>query len=166
MDLKERASMADITFIYTFVERASGKVFYVGQTRHVGRRMNEHRRDLKRCQHTPLYVYMRDNNLELFRNVDVCLVGYAKTRAEAAQMEADLIERYRETVVNVVKFDSRKYSTDPRYLKVRCVDTGETWHAVAAACEHFGLTRYKLTKAIERGQPVNGHKLEFVKCRD
>lgn len=163
LSLRERSEMANVTFVYLFVERGSGKVFYVGTTRYVGRRMNEHRRDLKRNKYTPLYVYMRDNDLELFRNVDVQLVELVRSRDEAAKLEAAYIERYKDTVVNVVKLDTRKYSTDPRYLKVRCVDTGEVFHAVSAACTKIGVSRYKLTKAIESGAKINGYKFEFVK---
>lgn len=166
MDLKQRSLMANVVFVYLLVTCDTDTVFYVGTTRCVGRRLNEHRNYLLRSHRTPLYVYMRDHDLELFRNVYVKLVAYARSREEAAQIETAYIERYKDTVTNVIKHDSRKYSTDPRYIKVRCVDTGQIWHAVKPAARAFGISRYKLTKAIERGELIDGHKLEFIKCRD
>lgn len=164
LTLKERADMANnVCFIYLFVETETDTVFYVGSSKMIGRRLNEHRRDLKRPSRTPLYIYMRDHNLELFKNVEVRIVAYAKTREEASDIESEYIERYKATVTNVIKHDSRKYSTDPRYLKVRCVTTGEIFHAVKPVCEKYKVSRYLLTKAIRRGEAINGFKFEFIK---
>lgn len=163
MTLQERAKTANVFFVYLFEEVSTKTIFYVGVTRYVGRRMNEHRRDKGRIKRNPLYVYMRDNDLELFRNVEVRLVAFAHSREEANKLEAEYIERYKDTVTNTVKFDTRKYCTDPRYLKVRCITTGEEFHAVSPVCEKYGITRYKLVKAIENGTEINGLKFEFIK---
>lgn len=164
LTLQERSKMANVFFVYLFEEVETKKVFYVGVTKFIGRRMNEHKRDrsVGRGKRTPLYVYMRDNDLELFKNVEVRLVGYTHDRVEASRMESEYIKKYADTVQNLVKTDTRKYSTDPRYRKVRCITTGETFHAVKPVCDKYKISRHHLVKFIERGEEIDGLKFEFI----
>ena len=159
--LADRSKLANILFVYLFERTDTKEVFYVGVTKYVGRRLNEHRRDLKRVKTTPLYVYMRDNDLELFKNVEVRLVAYCNSRDDANLIEAEYIEKYKNTVVNFIELDTRKYLTDPRWIKIKCVDTNEIFNDVMSCCRKFNVTRYKLMKAIDNNQAINNHK--FIK---
>ena len=161
LSLKERSKLANVFFVYLFEERKTKKIICVGMTKYVGRRMREHKTDMLR-KNNNLYVYMRDNDLELFKNVDVKLVDFCKTREEAAQKESELIKKYHDTVKNLVTLDTRKYSTDPRYLKVKCLTTGELFYAVAPVIKKFNVSRYKLFKAIKNKQAINGFMFDFV----
>lgn len=164
MNNQEKAKLAAQTkFIYIFREIKTNKVIYVGQTKFLGRRLNEHRTALKEKNYAGIYVYMRENNLEFFKNVEVVIVGYTQSREEACKLEAELIKRYATTVQNNVKYDTRKYNTDPRFRQVECVETGEIFGAITFLMEKLNLSRYHINKAIMANKPIYGFHYRYVK---
>lgn len=164
MTKQEAAKLAGQTyFIYTLREIKSGTVIYVGRTRYMGRRLTEHRGSLADPEnHAGIYEYMREHDLQFFVDVEVCIVDYKQKREEATQRETELIQLYKDTVKNTVLVDTRKYNTDPRFRKVRCITTGEEFWAVNPVLEKFGMSRYLLVKAIENKTEICGHKFEWI----
>lgn len=151
-------------FVYVFREINTQKIIYVGVTRYIGRRLAEHRKALKdNTCYTAIYVYMRANNLEFFKDVEVTIVDHCDHRGLAAQRESSIILKHRSTVLNQQKFDSRAHNTDPRHKAVRCVTTGEEFWAMKPVTEKFKVSRYLLRKAIENNKPIHsGEYFEFI----
>lgn len=164
MNKREAAKLAGQTvFIYLFREIKTGKIIYVGQTKYIGRRLNEHRASLADIHnHKGIYHYMRDNNLEFYRDVEICIVREVFGRDLASKIESEYIEKYKDTVQNIVTVDSRKYNTDPRLKKVRNVTTGEVFWAVQPVMEKYKISRYFLDKAIKRKDVIAGCLFEYV----
>ena len=159
--LYQRALMANIAYVYLFEEIKTGKINYVGTTRYIGRRLHEHRESLK-DNTAPIYVYMREHNLQFFKDVIIKIVDFCESREEAAKVEQSYIEKYKDTVQNLVKLDTRKYCTDPRWRKVWCVTTNERFNCIKLACEKAKTSRYKLMKASENREYINGLYFEFI----
>lgn len=164
MTKQESALLAgSAKFIYLFKEIKTGKIIYVGQTRYLGRRLTEHRKGINDIKnHASIYLYMRENNLKLFTDVEVVIVDYTQDRQQAEKIEAELIDKYSDTVLNTVKYDTRKYNTDPRFKKVLCVDTGEIFWAVKPVLEKYNISRYFLDKAINNGTEIAGHIFKYI----
>ena len=154
---EKAASIAGKTyFIYMFREIESHKPIYIGRTRYVGRRMTEHRKALgDEKNYAPIYVYMRENNLQFFEDVEVVICDYVQDGALAVKREAELIEKHKDTVLNLQKIDTRQHNTDPRHKPVICITTGERFWAMKPACERYNVSRYLLRKAIENKEPIS-----------
>lgn len=165
MTQAERATKAGQTYyVYLLVETETNAVIYVGQTRYLGRRINEHiSSTLDSKNHAPLYIYLRGRRLALFEGVDVKVIARVFSRQESEIKESELIEKYKDTCLNKVKLDTRRYNTDPRHKKVKCVTDGREWWAVAPAEQDTGISRYKIEKSIKTKTPVNGLQFEWVR---
>lgn len=165
MNKQEAALRAgSVLFLYLFKEIKSGKVIYVGQTRYLGRRFNEHLSSLKDLKnHAAIYEYMRNNNLEFFRDVEISVIARCFDRTEIEALETEYINKYSDTIQNTVKIDTRKYNTDPRFKKVRNITTGEVFWAVQPVMEKYNVSRYLLEKAINTKTPIAGCLFEWVK---
>lgn len=164
MTKQESAKLAGSTkFIYLFKEIKTGKVIYVGQTKYLGRRLNEHRQAISDTKnHTAIYLYMRENNLQLFKDIEICIVDYTQDREKAELIETSLINKYKDTVLNIVKYDTRKYNTDPRFKKVKCIETGEIFWAVKPVLEKYNISRYFLDKAIKNKTKIANLTFEYI----
>lgn len=164
MTQKEKAMMAGQTyFVYGFLEVSTDNIIYIGVTRYVGRRLNEHRNGLKNTKnYTAIYVYMREHNLEFFRDVKVVILDYIIGRQNAQNLESDYIKKYSNTALNKVKIDTRKYNTNPTWKKVVCVTTGEIFSNVKSACEKFNTSRYLLNQAIIKNTDINGFRFKYL----
>lgn len=164
MNKKEAADRAgSVLYLYLFKEVKTGKVIYVGQTRFLGRRITEHIRALKDLRnYAAIYVYMRNHNLEFFRDVEISIIFRGFDRAEMEALETEYINKYSTTVQNMIKVDTRKYNTDTRFKKVRCITTGEVFWAVNPVLEKYNISRYFLEKAIRNKTKIAGCLFEFV----
>lgn len=164
MNKKEAADRAgSVLYLYLFKEVKTGKVIYVGQTRFLGRRITEHIRALKDLRnYAAIYVYMRNHNLEFFRDVEISIIFRGFDRAKMEALETEYINKYSTTVQNMIKVDTRKYNTDPRFKKVRCITTGEVFWAVNPVLEKYNISRYFLEKAIRNKTEIAGCLFEFV----
>ena len=154
---KESAKLAgQASFIYLLREIKTNKIIYVGCTRYVGRRLTEHKSSLlDEKNRAAIYMYMRENNLKFFVDVEFNIVDYIQDREQAQIIESQLIDKYKATALNTIKYDTRKYNTDPRFKKVRCVTTGEEFWAVQPVLEKYNVSRYLLDKAITNQEPIH-----------
>ena len=78
-------------FIYLFRVKKTREVIYVGSTKAIGKRLNEHRRAFREPKHQlPIHIYMKENHLKLFDDVEVCIVEYLSegTEEQALELEA------------------------------------------------------------------------------
>lgn len=105
---------------------------------------------------------MRNHNLEFFRDVEISIIFRGFDRAEMEALETEYINKYSTTVQNVIKVDTRKYNTDPRFKKVRCITTGEVFWALNPVLEKYNISRYFLEKAIRNKTEIAGCLFEFV----
>lgn len=160
---QERAKKAgQVLFVYTLNETKTGNVIYVGVTRYLGRRMAEHVRSQETTK-AAIYVYMREKGIKLFSGVTLTVVDKVFGREEANKIETELISKHKATAQNGIVYDTRKYNTDPRHHKVRCITNGKEYWAVKPVTEEYNVTRYKLDKAIRNKTPIHsGELFEYI----
>lgn len=163
-DLKQRAMKAGNTYYVYTIKDLFGNVRYVGYTRYLGRRINEHINALANRQFSQgIYAYMFEHNLQFFEDMVFEIVARVYSREDAQKIEANLILIHSATAQNIQKYDTRKHNTDTRLKPVKCVTTGETFWAIKPCCEKFNISRYLLVKAIENNKPIStGELFEYL----
>ena len=163
MTQKEKAILASkARYIYLFREIKTQKVLYVGCTKYLGRRLHEHRTAINNPKnYTAIYMYMREHNLKFFEDVEIVIVQHVFGQEEAQKVEAEYIAKYKDTVLNEIKWDTRKYNTDPRIRKVIDKTTGKIYWCVKEAFEDIGTTRYLLDRAIKKQEPIDGRLFDY-----
>lgn len=127
-------------YIYLFREKKSRKVIYVGRTRIPMRRFKEHEQALATST-SPLYQYMRDNNLLFYRDIELVLVEFVDSgEADANEREQYYTLLYHDSVLNVHLGDDRSGQWSSRNRAVQCVTDGKIYRSVAEATAHYGIT--------------------------
>lgn len=150
-----------IYYIYTFSIKESGKVIYVGSTRQIGARINEHRRSQREKEREqPIHEYLNKNNLKLIKDVSINIIDMAETKEEALELEKFYFEKYKNDLLNIWKAEDKdnEYSPIRQPLKVKGEDIYFTSQRDAA--EKLGVSRYKIKQMTERGE------LEKVEIRN
>ena len=75
--------------IYLFREKKTDKVIYVGSSSRVCKRLGNHIAQLRGDKAMqPIHHYMVDNNLILYKDVEVVLVDFAPDRESMLELEA------------------------------------------------------------------------------
>lgn len=149
-----------IYYIYLFVEKKTDKVIYVGSTRHIGGRINDHRRGQRdKTREQPIHEYLNKNNLTLIKDVAITIVDMTDTRESALKLESKYFEKYKSTIVNIWKAEkmSGEYSPIRQPLKKKGTDI--YYESQRDAGRKLGVSRYQIQKMIERGELV---KIKFA----
>ena len=140
--------------IYLFRVKESGTVIYVGSTRQIGQRLNEHRRAFREKKHElPIHAYMKANNLELFKDVEVCIVDYLEnvSKEKAYELEAEYYYKYRDTVKNTRPAEKRSGEFSPQSKPVKCLNDGKCFVSIREASEYYGLNRVTIMAHLNKG---------------
>lgn len=144
-----------IYYIYVFRIKSNSKVIYVGSTRTIGGRLNEHRRafrELKRRQ--PIHRYMIENKLNLLTDVEVAIVDFAESKKEALEKESFYFHEYKITNVNIWDAEKRSGMNSPVRKPLKTPDETLFFESQRKAAEHFGVTRYTINQMVKRGELV------------
>lgn len=160
LSLKERGKMGNnVFFIYEIREIKSGDVLYVGVTRMLGRRFNEHVNALTKLKGAGIYDYMHKNELEFYKDVEFVVVDRVFNRDIANKIEARLIKQYADTVQNNIKVDRRVYNYDcVTWVGVKCIEDNICFPNVNKAVKHYGISRYKITKSADENKATEINK--------
>ena len=157
-------------FIYLFREKQTGSVIYVGSTRAIGKRLNEHRRAFKEPKHElPIHTYMKQNNLKLFKDVEVCIVEFLQdvTKDKALEVEAEYYHRYKKTLKNTRPAENRSGEFSTRNKAVRCLNDGKEYISIRQAAEFYGLNRVTIMNHLNKGSILkNGLVFECINPAD
>lgn len=157
-------------FIYLFRVKKTQEVIYVGSTRNIGTRLNEHRRAFREPKHElPIHKYMKKNNLELFADVEVVIVEYLSnvSRQEALEIEAGYYYRYKDTLKNTRPAEIRSGEYATRNKPIRCLTDGQVFYSIRKAAEYYGITRHALMNHLNKGTRLKSELIfEYVKEYD
>lgn len=157
-------------FIYLFREKQTGSVIYVGSTRAIGKRLNEHRRAFREPKHElPIHTYMKQNNLKLFDDVEVCIVEFLQgvPKEKALEVEAEYYYRYEKTLKNVRPAENRIGEFSARNKAVRCLNDGKEHLSIRQAAEFYGLNRVTIMNHLNKGSILkNGLVFEYINPAD
>ena len=77
--------MINLYYIYVFRVKKDSRVIYVGSSRTIGARVNEHRRGMReKSREQPIHSYLLSNNLKLIEDVEIAIIDMADTKQEVA----------------------------------------------------------------------------------
>lgn len=142
-------------YIYLFREIESQKVIYVGSTRTIGARINEHRRGFREeKRRQPIHRYMLANHLELFKDVEIAIVDTANSKEEALQKETEYTERFKDSVANIWKGEEKSILNTTVRKPVSTPDGKQCYSSMREAADALGITRHQVYKLVEKGELV------------
>lgn len=157
-------------FIYLFRVKKTGEVIYVGSTRAIGQRLNEHRRGLKESKHElPIHAYMKEHGLKLFDDVEVCIVEYFQNvpKEKALQVEAEYYFKYKDTLKNVRPAEIRSGEFSARNKPVKCLNDGKEFVSIRNAAEYYGINRATIMYHLNHGSRLkSGLIFEYLNPSD
>lgn len=140
--------------IYLFRVKTTGTVIYVGSTKQIGQRLNEHRRAFREKNHElPIHTYMKAHNLKLFKDVEVCIVDYLEnvSREKALELEAEYYYKYKDTIQNTRPAEIRNGEFAPRSKPVKCLNDGKCFVSIREASEYYGINRVTIMSHLNKG---------------
>lgn len=144
-----------IYYIYIFRIKSIGKVIYVGSTRTIGERLNEHRRSFREeKRRQPIHRYMIENNLNLLTDVEMAIVDFAESKKEALEKESFYFNEYKVTNVNVWDAEKRSGMNSPVRKPLKTPDESLFFESQRRAAEYFGVSRYKVNQMVKRGELI------------
>lgn len=157
-------------FIYLFRVKETQEVIYVGSTKAIGARLNEHRRAFKEEKHKlPIHKYMIENGLELFKDVEVVIVEYLNeaTKEDALRVEAEYFYKYQDTIKNTRPAEIRGGEYSPRNKAVKCLNDGKEFISIRQAAEFYGVNRVTIMNHLNKGKTINsGLVFEYLNESD
>lgn len=153
-------------FIYLFRVKKTGDVIYVGSTKAIGKRLNQHRRAFKEPKHElPIHAYMKENHLSLFDDVEVCIVEYLPggTKEQVLEIEAKYYYKYKDTIKNTRPAEIRSGEFSVRNKSVKCLNDGNVFISIRKAAEYYGMNRVTLMYHLNKGTILkSGLVFEYV----
>ena len=157
-------------YIYLFRVKKTQEVIYVGSTRNISTRINEHRRAFRELKHElPVHKYMIEKNLKLFTDVEVVIVEYLSgvSKQEALEVEAEYYYRYKDTLKNTRPGEIRSGIYAARNKPVRCLNDGQIFYSIRKAAEYYKITRNALMNHLNKGTRLKSELIfEYVKDDD
>ena len=148
--------------VYLLKEKRSENVIYVGSSARPSARMKEHIATLKgkKPSNQKLYAYMRDNELEFYKDVEVIWVDCGNDKYEALELEEKYYYIYEDTLLNDRPAENRTGSFNPKRRVVKCLDDGKVFNTVSECASYYGLKRTTLSNVLH-GYKSNKTGLRF-----
>ena len=156
--------------IYLFRVKETRTVIYVGSCKSISRRLNEHRRAFKESKRMlPIHKYMKEEHLELFKDVEVSVVEYLvdSTKEEALKIEAEYYYRYEKTLRNTRPAEIRTGKFATRNRPVKCNSDGKEFISIRQAAEYYGIVRNTLMNHLSKGKKLkSGISFSYINETD
>lgn len=157
-----------VYYIYLFREKESQKVIYVGSSARPMERIKEHIQvsEGRKESNQAIYKYMKSNNLELIKDVEIVWVERVGDKEEALKLEADYFYRYKETVLNDRPSEDRNGEYNPKRRKVKCLNDGKIFNTVTECALYYGKGRTTINNILKgydnkRYTIINNEKYYF-----
>lgn len=142
-------------YIYIFRIKETGKIVYVGSTRTIGERLNEHRRGMREERRSqPIHKYLKANNLELLKDVEYCIIDIANNKSEALEKESFYYNKYKINTVNVWDAENKTNENSPVRQPLVTKDGSLKFSSQRNAAEFYGVSRAKIAKMIKAGELI------------
>jgi hypothetical protein len=142
-------------YVYIFRVKETGKVIYVGSTRTIGGRINEHRRSMReKNRRQPIHKYLIANHLELIKDVEICVIDYAHTKDEGLKLESYYYHKYAITALNVWDANERTGKNSPVRKALKTADGKHFFNSQREAAKELGTYRQAINQMVKRGEIV------------
>lgn len=150
--------------IYKFVEKSTDKVIYVGSTARFSARMKEHGLAIIGSKpQSKIHKYLAENNLQLYKDIEVIICDSATTKELAHELESNLFYLYQETLLNDRPAEIKFGEFNPKRRQIHCLESGRTFKTVLAASRYYNIPRTTIYKYLDIKPYIkNGKHLTFV----
>lgn len=155
-----------IYFVYLFREKITQKVIYVGSTSRPTERIKEHIQiaEGRKSNNQNIYKYLNENNLELFKDVEIVWVERVKEKELALKLEEEYYYKYQDTVLNDRPAEIRNGHYNPKRRKIKCLNDGKIFNSIIECAEYYGKKRTTINNVVA-GQKkctiINNEKYYF-----
>lgn len=142
-------------YIYIFKVKKTGAVLYVGSTRTVGERINEHRRSMREeIRSQPIHKYLKANNLELIKDVEISIIDITESKKIALEKESYYFNKFNINTLNIWDAEDRKGQNSPVRKPIITPDESRSFLSQREAAEYYGVSRYKIVKMVKSGELI------------
>ena len=142
-------------YIYIFRVKKDGKIIYVGSTRTIGSRLNEHRRGMREKEREqPIHKYLKSNNLSLLTDVEFSVIDYAEGKQQALEKESYYFNKYQKTLVNIWDAEDRTETNSPVRKPLVSADGKLSFASQREASRYFGISRYQVFQKVKAGELI------------
>lgn len=142
-------------YIYIFRVKKDGKIIYVGSTRTIGSRLNEHRRGMREIEREqPIHKYLKNNNLSLITDVEFSVIDYAESKQQALEKESYYFNKYQKTLVNIWDAEDRTETNSPVRKPLVSADGKLSFASQREASRYFGISRYQVFQKVKAGELI------------
>ena len=142
-------------YIYIFRVKKDGKIIYVGSTRTIGSRLNEHRRGMREIEREqPIHKYLKSNNLSLITDVEFSVIDYAESKQQALEKESYYFNKYQKTLVNIWDAEDRTETNSPVRKPLVSADGKLSFSSQREASRYFGISRYQVFQKVKAGELI------------
>ena len=152
--------------VYLFKEKRTDKVIYVGSSARPAERMKEHIQVINgnRESDLPIYTYIRENRLRLYKDIEVIWVDSAENKEEMHKLEEQYYYKYIDTIKNERPAEIRKGVYNPRRRKVKCLNDGKIFATVSECASYYGKGRTTISNVLIKEKEytwINNEKYYF-----
>lgn len=142
-------------YIYIFRVKKDGKIIYVGSTRTIGSRLNEHRRGMREIEREqPIHKYLKSNDLSLITDVEFSVIDYAESKQQALEKESYYFNKYQKTLVNIWDAEDRTETNSPVRKPLVSADGKLSFASQREASRYFGISRYQVFQKVKAGELI------------
>lgn len=142
-------------YIYIFRVKKTGVILYVGSTRTIGRRINEHRRSMREdIRSQPIHKYLKANNLELITDVEISIIDVAESKQEALDKESFYFNKFNINTLNIWDAEDRSGENSSVRKPLITPDESKSFSSQREAAEYYGVSRHKIAKMVKAGELV------------
>lgn len=142
--------MINFYLIYVFKIKKTSQIIYVGSTRTIGARINEHRRAMREInREQPIHKYLKSNNLKLIEDVEIDIIDTANTKEEALEKESFYFDKFKRTIANTWRAEERENEKSPVRCPLKVSNKEIYFTSQREAATKLGVSRYNITKMIK-----------------
>lgn len=140
-------------YVYILREKASNNVIYVGYTKYPTRRFKEHKESLddnhdRKCQ--DVHQYMKDNNLMLYKDVEISLIDCLEFEEEAIAREIYYTNYYSSTVKNHLLGNIKDGKYNQHARKIMCLNDGKVFDTVRECSKYYKLREDRISGQLNK----------------
>ena len=145
--------MINLYYIYIFRVKKDGRVIYVGSSRTIGARINEHRRGMReKRREQPIHTYLLLNNIKLIKDVEISIIDTARTKKESLEKESYYYDLYQKTIANIWRAEEREGKKSPVRQPLKLKGREVFFESQREAADKLGISRYSVRKMLEKGE--------------
>jgi predicted GIY-YIG superfamily endonuclease len=155
--------------VYLFREKKTGHIIYVGSSARPAERLKEHQQALDgKKKQALIHRYMLQNNLKLYRDIEVIFCDSGKDKQEMIKLEEQYYYKYFSSALKNERAGENKHGWyNPKRRPVRCLNDNKEFKTVLECSRFYNIRRQSIHDVLSNRQKCtykNGipYKFEYA----